>query len=194
MKIYFVTYQESEEFLRSDENGDVWDEGQSTIRIKAESLEQAYDKAYWGLGRKLIDVREATAEDYRQELRERRDWMRKRARYLATLEGQLKSIGFSDAQIADIKEQAKQRRSLETKIVKLRRLMRGWNLTDDEIEPYVVELRRKLVDVELRRKLAEHFTDEDRKRMVREFRRRWAADDAAEDAAAPAGEESQSLS
>ena len=116
-----------------------------TTRIKAESLEQAHDKAYWGLGRKLIDVREETAED-RRELR--RDWIRTRGRYLATLEGQLKSIGFSDAEIVEIKERAKQRqkqrRSLERKIAKLRRLMRGLNFTDDEIKPYEVTLRRKL--------------------------------------------------
>jgi hypothetical protein len=138
MKIYIVTYEESDELEYE----------QCTTRIKAESLEQAYDKAYWGLGRKLIDVREETAEDYRELLQERREWMRKRARYLATLDGQLRSIGFSDAEIADIKERAKQRRkqrrSLEIKIDKLRRLMLGLNFTDEEIEPYVVELRRKL--------------------------------------------------
>ena len=135
MKIYIVTYEES----------DAMEHEHRTTRIKAESLEQAHDKAYWGLGRKLIDVREETAED-RRELR--RDWIRTRGRYLATLEGQLKSIGFSDAEIVEIKERAKQRqkqrRSLERKIAKLRRLMRGLNFTDDEIKPYEVTLRRKL--------------------------------------------------
>src|SRR6266481_1665316 len=138
MKIYIVTYEESDEFNCEH----------CTTRIKADSLEQAYDKAYWGLGRKLVDVREETAEDRRELLQERREWMRKRARYLATLKGQLRSIGYSDAEIADIKERAKQKRkqqrSLEKKIVKLRRLMRDLNFTDDEIQPYVVELRRKL--------------------------------------------------
>jgi hypothetical protein len=69
----------------------------------------------------VIDVREETAEDRRELLQERREWMRKRARYLATLKGQLRSIGFSDAEIADIKEQAKQRtkqqRSLEKRLI-----------------------------------------------------------------------------
>jgi hypothetical protein len=132
-----------------------------TVRTRYESRRRVLSKRttkYIGtLGRKLIDVREATAEDYRQELRERRKWMRKRARYLATLEGQLKSIGFSDAEVADIKEQAKQRRkqrrSLEAKIVKLRRLMRGLNFTDDEVEPYVVELRRKLATSDSSKKI-----------------------------------------
>jgi hypothetical protein len=135
MEIYIVTYEES----------NAMEYHHRTTRIKAESLEQAYDKAHWGLGRKVINVREEGAED-RRELR--REWIRTRGRYLATLDGQLKSIGFSDAEIAEIKERAKQRRkqrrSLERKIAKLRRLMRGLNFTDDEIKPYEGELRRKL--------------------------------------------------
>jgi hypothetical protein len=89
MKIYIATYDEHAEYKE--------------CLIKAESLEIAYEKALWGFGRKLVDVREATAEELLQE-------HRRRMRYLTTFEGQLKSIGFSDAEVANIKEKERQER------------------------------------------------------------------------------------
>jgi hypothetical protein len=154
MKIYIVTYDDALKKKMSAQRrfAQILTGESAKIRIKAGSLEEAQKKAFWGLRRKVINVREETEA-------ERRQLRRERARYHDTLEGTLKDIGFSEAQIEEIKkrdeqrkqqekqqrkEQRKKRSPVEINITKARTLLRRIGLTDDQIKPYLVELRRKL--------------------------------------------------
>ncbi len=162
MKIYIVTYDDALKKKMSAQRrfAQILTGESAKMRIKAGSLEEAQKKAFWGLRRKVINVREETEA-------ERRQLRRERARYHDTLEGTLKDIGFSEAQIEEIKkrdeqrkqqekqqrkeqqkqqrkEQRKERSPVEINIAKARTLLRRIGLTDDQIKPYLVELRRKL--------------------------------------------------
>jgi hypothetical protein len=78
VKIYIVTYDDGLEYKMSAQRrlAQALTGRQRTTRIKAESLEQAHHKAFWGLGRKVINVREETAEE-RRELHWKCGWFQR---------------------------------------------------------------------------------------------------------------------
>jgi len=92
MKIYIVTYDDALKKKMSAQRrfAQILTGESAKMRIKAGSLEEAQKKAFWGLRRKVINVREETEA-------ERRQLRRERARYHDTLEGTLKDIGFSNS-------------------------------------------------------------------------------------------------